>query len=426
MYRAVSRCRICGSSELLPVLNLGVQALTGVFPARLDQDVAVGPLELVKCDDTAGQDSCGLVQLRHSYDSQLIYGENYGYRSGLNQSMIDHLRDKANSIKAMVSLGRGDLILDIGSNDGTLLRAFAERGVGLVGVDPSGAKFRRFYPERAELIPEIFSAARFRREFGDRRARVITSIAMFYDLENPVAFMQDVHEILHDEGIWVFEQSYLPHMLQMNSYDTVCHEHLEYYSLKQILWMCRRTGFKIVDVELNGVNGGSFSVTVAKAKSGYPENAVAVKNVLEYEASCQIDSLSVYLDFAERAFSHRDELNTCLQKMRAQGQRVLGYGASTKGNVILQFCGITPQLSPAIAEVNPDKFGCFTPQTGIPIVSEAEARAFKPDVFLVLPWHFRENITARETNFLESGGKLLFPLPAIEVTADAKSLSYRT
>jgi NDP-4-keto-2,6-dideoxyhexose 3-C-methyltransferase len=425
MYRVVSRCRICGNSELLPVLDLGMQALTGVFPSHLDQDIATGPLELVKCNDTAGQDTCGLVQLRHSYESHLIYGDNYGYRSGLNQSMIDHLRAKAQSIKHALPLKQGDLVLDIGSNDSTLLRAMSEPGVSLVGMDPSGAKFERFYPKDARLIPEIFTAARFHSEFGKRRARVVTSIAMFYDLESPLTFMQDVFDVLTDDGLWVFEQSYLPHMLQMNSYDTVCHEHLEYYALKQIVWMCQRVGFKILNVEMNSVNGGSFSVTVAKKSSAHVENGSALKQALECEALCKLDSLAVYHAFSDRAFAHRDELTKQLQKLTTEGQRVLGYGASTKGNVILQFCGITPKLIPAIAEVNSDKFGCFTPQTLIPIISEADARALKPDVFLVLPWHFRQNIIGREQSFLEAGGKLLFPLPAIELTDHVKSLSHR-
>ncbi len=425
MYRAVSRCRICGNAELLPVLDLGMQALTGVFPSRLGQDIAVGPLELVKCSETAGHDACGLVQLRHSYESHLIYGDNYGYRSGLNQSMIDHLRGKAEAVKKTVPLQKGDLVLDIGSNDGTLLRAMPESGVELIGMDPSGTKFKQYYPAGAQLIPEVFTAARFHREFGHRRARVVTSIAMFYDLESPLAFMQDVRDVLADDGVWVFEQSYLPHMLQMNSYDTVCHEHLEYYALKQIMWMCRRVGFKVIDVQLNAVNGGSFSVTAAKAESAHVQNAAALQSVLDYEAGCQLDSLKVYRDFSDRAFAHRDELNKELQRLTTQGQRILGYGASTKGNVILQFCGITPKLIPAIAEVNPDKFGCFTPQTLIPIISEADARAQQPDVFMVLPWHFRQNIIGREKSFLESGGKLLFPLPAIELTDNVKSLSHR-
>jgi hypothetical protein len=248
---------------------------------------------------------------------------------------------------------------------------------------------------------------------------------MFYDLEVPLQFMRDIHDVLADDGVWVFEQSYLPDMLRMNSYDTVCHEHLEYYALKQILWMCRRIGFKVLNVELNSVNGGSFSVMVAKSGSSLIENSSALKTILADEARCGLDSLAVYREFSGRAFQHRDALTKLLHDLTSQGKLVLGYGASTKGNVMLQFCGITPELIPAIAEVNADKFGCFTPQTLIPIISEKEAHAMHPDVLLVLPWHFRCNIVERERAFLESGGELLFPLPAIELTDSAKSFAHR-
>ena len=278
-------------------------------------------------------------------------------------------------------------------------------------------------------IPDYFSAARFQQEFGGRRARVVTSIAMFYDLEAPLQFMQDIHDVLADDGIWLFEQSYLREMLRTNSYDTVCHEHLEYYALKQILWMTQRVGFKVLDVGLNNINGGSFSVIVAKNDSAHDENTPVVKQLIEEEARYGLDSLAVYRGFSDRAFRNREELSGLLHSLTSQGQRVLGYGASTKGNVVLQFCGITPKLIPAIAEVNSDKFGCYTPQTLIPIISEAEAHASNPDVFMVLPWHFRDNIIGREQKFLQSGGELLFPLPAIElmgttpVTRDSKSIA---
>jgi hypothetical protein len=248
---------------------------------------------------------------------------------------------------------------------------------------------------------------------------------MFYDLEVPMQFMRDIYEVLADDGVWVFEQSYLPEMLRVNAYDTVCHEHLEYYTLKQILWMSERIGFKILSVELNNVNGGSFSVIAAKAASTHVENASALREIFHQEARHGLDSLTVYQKFSDCVFRHRDALTSRLQGLVSEGQRVLGYGASTKGNVILQFCGITPALIPAIAEVNPDKFGCYTPQTLIPIISEAEAHASNPDLFMVLPWHFRCNIIEREARFLKSGGRLLFPLPAIEVTDGANSADHR-
>jgi NDP-4-keto-2,6-dideoxyhexose 3-C-methyltransferase len=261
MYNSVTQCRICGNTHLEPVLDLGEQMLTGVFPKTVDAQVTSGPLRLVKC---TGEDACGLVQLAHSYSLSEMYGENYGYRSGLNASMVRHLHAKVARIQSRIALQSGDLVIDIGSNDSTTLRAYDSAGLTLVGVDPTGIKFKEYYPEHIGLIPDFFSARLVKEQFPGRRARVITSFSMFYDLEAPMDFMRNIYEILADDGIWVFEQSYMPFMLDTNSYDTVCHEHLEFYGLHQIKWMTDRVGLKIVDVEFNDVNGGSFSVTVMK------------------------------------------------------------------------------------------------------------------------------------------------------------------
>jgi hypothetical protein len=338
-----------------------------------------------------------------------MFGMNYGYRSGLNRSMTDHLQKKAGNIRNAISLLPGDLILDIGSNDCTLLSAMDGPGVQLAGMDPSGAKFQQYYPPHIQLIPDCFSEARFRKEFGRRCAKVVTSIAMFYDIEAPLEFARQVHEILADDGIWVFEQSYLPQMLARFSYDTICHEHIEYYALKQIQWILDRAGLRAVDVEFNDINGGSFAVIAARKASSVTENQAAVQQALRQEETADLGR------FREGVFRQRDVLNKYLADTRARDEKIFGYGASTKGNVLLQFCGITAEQMPCIAEVNSDKFGAFTPGTRIPIVSEEEARSMNPHGFMVLPWHFRDNIIARESRFLAEGGKLIFPLPNVEV-----------
>ena len=337
--------------------------------------------------------------------------------------MVEHLYCLAVSIRNRVQLEPGDLVLDIGSNDGTLLKAFDLPGITLAGMDPSGNKFRQYYPEHAVLIPEFFSATSFRSSFGLKRAKVITSIAMFYDLEDPLAFGRDVSEILADDGIWVFEQSYVRSMLDRTAYDTICHEHLEYYAVRQIAWMAERLDLKIIDITLNDTNGGSFSVTVAKRTSLYPENLQLVADLLALEHSCGLDSNTVYIHFGDRVLRHREALMGSLNGLRKRGERVAGYGASTKGNVLLQFCGITTEHIPYIVEVNPDKFGAFTPGTLIPIISETESRVLAPSVFLVLPWHFRNIIIDKEVSFLAAGGRLLFPLPQVEVFGYATATS---
>jgi hypothetical protein len=409
MYSRIEACRLCGSHALEKVLDLGMQSLTGIFPKRRDEDVPAGPLQLLVCGD------CHLVQLAHNYDLGKLYGDTYGYRSGLNQSMVRHLRGKVAKILERVPLHPGDLVIDVGANDSTLLQAYPAEGITLLGVDPSGPKFRRYYPDHISLIPDFFSFANIARALPGRRAKIVTSIAMFYDLEQPMRFVEDIVRVLDDEGVWVFEQSYLPLMLETNSYDTVCHEHLEYYALAQIKRMTDEAGLKIVDVHCNDINGGSFSVMAAKRDSGYPEATAAIDDMLRAEEKLGLSGLEVYRAFEQRVAGHRRELAELLDTLNRLGQRVLGYGASTKGNVTIQYCGITERQIPFIAEVNEDKFGAFTPGSKIPIISEAQARAMKPDCFVVFPWHFRQGIVEREQAFLEAGGKLIFPLPRIEI-----------
>lgn len=413
-YHAVDRCRVCENSDLVSVVDLGAQYLTGVFPRAGSPQPEKGPLELVKCHDPSGK-ACGLVQLRHSFDVRAMYGANYGYRSGLNRSMVDHLGAKVTALLARVPVGRGDVVLDIGSNDGTTLSFYPPGTATLIGIDPTAAKFARYYPKHVQVLADFFTAENFRKIAGTQRAKIITSVAMFYDLERPLEFMRDIAEVLADDGIWHFEQSYMPSMLAATAYDTICHEHIEFYALHQIKWMTDRVGLRILDVSLNDVNGGSFAVTVGRAKRGEALSA-SVQQMLEAEmASGLLSTLRPYEQFAKDTFRHRDELRDTIDKLKSQGQKVFGLGASTKGNVLLQFCSLGPQDIPCIADVNDDKFGCVTPGTEIPIVSDVEARQQRPDVFLVLPWHFRTGILKREAAFIEGGGRMLFPLPWIEL-----------
>jgi cyclopropane fatty-acyl-phospholipid synthase-like methyltransferase len=415
MFREIQKCRVCGNRDLVPVLSLGEQYLTGVFPNVREAALSRGPLELVACNTAVNQKACGLVQLRQSYNLEEMYGENYGYRSSLNRAMVKHLGTKVHQLIQRYPLQTGDLVLDIGSNDGTLLSFYPEENVTLVGIDPTARKFASFYRNHISLIPDFFSAELFREKFGTKRARIVTSIAMFYDLENPLSFMEDVTSILEQDGIWHFEMSYLPAMVKTMGYDTVCHEHLEYYSLRQIKWMTARCGLKILNVEFNETNGGSFAITVARQSSSHRENTAQLEQLLRDEETQGLSTVPQQRAFEEAVTGHKEKLLALLHRLKSEGRTVLGYGASTKGNVLLQHCGITPELLPAIAEVNRDKFGCFTPGTNIPIISETEAHAMKPDYLLVLPWHFRENILQRESAFLGRGGKMIFPLPAIEI-----------
>lgn len=409
-YTEIKQCRVAkNSANLLPVLSLGYQSLTGVFPKSANEEVTIGPLDLVWCPDS------GLLQLKHTYESSEMYGDNYGYRSGLNQSMVDHLTNKVRYLERLVPLTSGDVVLDIGSNDCTTLKAYERKDIRRIGIDPTGRKFAEYYPADVKLVPDFFSASAYKSAM-DKPAKIITSIAMFYDLDDPIAFAQQIEQCLAEDGVWHFEQSYMPSMLRLNSYDTICHEHLEYYSLGVVKKILDAASLKIVDVIMNNINGGSFAVTAAKVGNTTRKVNHAVVNwLLEQEDRMGINTPRPYREFEERVYRHRDDLVRLIRALVADGKKVLGYGASTKGNVVLQFCGLTANDIPAIAEVNPEKFGCVTPGTHIPIISEAEARAMKPDYFLVLPWHFKDGILRREKEYLAEGGKFIFPFPEIEI-----------
>lgn len=408
MYKEITCCRVCAASDLVTVLSLGRQALTGTFPKHKDDSVSRGPLDLLWCSH------CGLLQLKQSYNPLEMYGENYGYRSGLNADMVRHLQRKIAMLERMAKPGKHEYVLDIGSNDATSLKAYSAPCVR-VGIDPTGNKFRQFYDKDIHLVPDFFSAAAFSAAFPGAQCKIITSIAMFYDLESPLAFVKDITALLADDGIWHFEQSYMPSMLRTNAYDTICHEHLEFYSFSVVKYILESCGLRIVDVQTNAVNGGSFAVTACKDAAPYRSNLPVINWLLKQEKNMGLDTPRPYRDFETRVFQHRNDLKELLASLVADKKTILGYGASTKGNVLLQLCGIGPSQLQYIAEVNEEKFGSFTPGTLIPIISEQEAFAMKPDYFLVLPWHFRYGILEKHQQFLAEGGKFIFPLPEIEI-----------
>ena len=409
MIKEISKCRICQNVDLTSIMDLGEQVLTGIFPRSVTEKLTSGPVELVKCTAING---CGLVQLKQSYELSEMYGENYGYRSGLNASMVSHLHSKVEKILSIGILQEGDLIIDIGSNDATTLRAYPKDLYKLLGVDPTGVKFASYYPEGIDLVPDFFSADVVARVLNGKKAKVITSFSMFYDLEDPIAFAREIEQSLDDEGVWIFEQSYLPTMIKTNSFDTICHEHLEFYSLKQINWIAEKVGLKVLDVEFNEINGGSFSITTAKIHSTMNPNTEWLNRILADEVALGLDSIHVFDNFKTHVAKARRDLMDFLNKCKQDGKRVCGLGASTKGNVLLQYYGIDISLVTAIGEVNSDKFGAFTPGSLIPLVSEDEVLSSNPDYLLVLPWHFRAFFEALPKM---KGRKLLFPLPEFQI-----------
>ncbi|CAO3439824.1 class I SAM-dependent methyltransferase [Azospirillum doebereinerae] len=413
---AISRCRVCGNETLLPILSLGAQSLTGCFPRPDEATPLAGPLELVLCDGSRG--ACGTLQLAHDYDQGAMFGDRYGYRSAVTETMRTHLAGKVKALVARAQPAPGAAILDIGCNDGTLLRCYDGLGLRRFGMDPSSGPFVGTMPEDVTLVVDFFSADRLRPLLGDAKLAIVTSIAMFYDLPDPVGFMREVRALLAEDGIWEMEQSYMPLMLSELTYDTICHEHLTYYGLSQIAWMAERAGLRLLDASTNDVNGGSFRVQLTPAEGPRRPDAEAERSIaalLEAERAGGMGTAAPYLAFARRIVHHREVMGAFFAKAKAEGKLVLGCGASTKGNVVIQYAGLTAAELPAIMERYPQKVGLLTPGSGIPIIAEEDGRARKPDYLIVFPWHFRDEITRREQDFLDAGGQLVFPLPRFEI-----------
>ena len=400
-------CRNCKSTKLVSIVNLGKQSFTGIFPSSRKKKIPHGILELIKCNN------CNLVQLGHSFDLSYMYGKNYGYRSSLNKSMVTHLKEKYKKIISKFKLRKKDIILDIGSNDGTLLNFFPKKYIR-IGIDPTISKFKKYYKDKnIILIDDYFSSDNYFSKLKNK-AKIITSISMFYDLEEPRKFVQNINQILDDNGVWHFEQSYLPSMIEKLSYDTICHEHLEYYDLTIIKKILKIYKIKIIDVEFNDINGGSIAITAAKYGSNYKTNFSIINKILRYEKNLYKNK-KYFKEFKKNIFKHKSNLKKIVNKIKKENKTLIGYGASTKGNVIIQFCKFSSKDIKIVADVNSDKFNHFTPGSKIKIISEKKAKLLNPDYMIVFPWHFKKMIIQKEKKFLKKHGKLIFPLPKIEI-----------
>lgn len=409
MFHKIEKCRICNNEHLVTVLDLGNQYLSGIFPKTIDTEMYKGPLTLVKCDEKTG--GCGHVQLEHTFDLPTMYGQEYGYRSGLNASMVKHLQSKYEKIYNFLDLKKRDLVIDIAGNDGTFLGFFPSE-LKLVSIDPTSKKFSKYYKEHVDYIPDFFSEKIYKSYFGNEKAKLITSFSMFYDLEDPCQFAREVNSVLDpDDGIWVLEQSYMPEMLRVNSFDTVCHEHLSYYGMRQLKYIMDNSNFKIIDFEFNDVNGGSISLVVANKESKYDEATKKVNDLIQEELNLKLDTLEPWKDFSFRIEQCKVEFWKLINQFKDQKLKIAALGASTKGNVTLQTWNVIPNDIQVVGDVNPDKDGSFTPGTWIPIKSENSV-IDEYDVFVILPWHFK-NFFINNPKF--KGKTLVFPLPNPEV-----------
>jgi NDP-4-keto-2,6-dideoxyhexose 3-C-methyltransferase len=409
MFNKIQKCRVCGNLNLYDILDLGDQYLSGIFPKNIDIDMYKGPLKLVKCDEST--EGCGHVQLEHTFDLSTMYGDEYGYRSGLNSSMVKHLESKYIKIAQFLELKDRDIVIDIAGNDGTFL-GFFPTNLKLLSIDPTSKKFSKYFKSHVDYVPEFFSENLYKLYFQNQKAKLITSFSMFYDLQDPCQFAKEVNNILDPkDGIWVLEQSYMPQMIKMNSFDTICHEHLSYYGMRQIKYIMDKSNLKIIDFEFNDINGGSISIVVANKNSKYEECFEKVNSLMDEELNLGLDGKKPWEDFKDRIDKCKKDFWEVVDKFSKQGLKIAGLGASTKGNVILQTFGISAQDIFVIGDVNPNKYGSYTPGTWIPIDDENKV-VESYDVFVVLPWHFK-NFFLNSSKF--KGKTLIFPLPNVQI-----------
>lgn len=422
MMKTRTSCRVCDSS-IEPILSLGQQYVSN-FLEPAERDGLAAPLELVLCC------RCRLLQLRHTVSPDDMYTK-YWYKSGTNRSMQDALADITLNAEKLLRLRSGDAVLDIGCNDGTLLGSYRTEGIQKIGCDPAENLAILSRKVARKVIVGLFDASRFLSDpdLHDIRPKVVTSIAMFYDLEDPNQFVADIKRVMHPEGLWIVQMSYLPLMLTQNDFGNICHEHLEYYSLQSFEYLLGLHDFELVDVELNDVNGGSLRAYIRNrtanpvefADAGYRQQARdRVLRLREEESDMELNGMRPYREFAARVQKIKREVSHFIEDQVRKNKRIYVYGASTKGNTMLQYFGLDHTVITAAAERNPDKWGKVTVGTRIPIISEAEARAAKPDYFLVLPWHFIKEFTARERDYLSTVGRFIVPLPRFALIPSEK------
>ena len=406
-------CRICNSTQLSTIMSLGEQHIAAYTPRDSDPNPVLEkfPLELIRCTEP----DCGLVQLRHSTPGDVLY-ERYFYRSGINKTMTENLKEIAIQAISKVELQDNDIVLDIGCNDGTLLKNYQGKNLRSVGIDPA-KNMAEFSKEcGADIIVDYFNSKSFTDHYGDEKAKIITSISMFYDLEDPNQFVSDIVNILAKDGVWVIELKYLPTMIFQNAFDNIVHEHIEYYHFSVIEYMLKKHGLKAVDVSLNDSNGGSIRVFVKHANQLVDENSE--KHLLDLRSSekkLNLNTAQPYEEFFQRCKELKSKTMSFIKNEVRNGKKIHAYGASTKGNTILQYYELDEKLIDAIADRNPDKWYRKTIGTNLEIISEEKSRSLKPDYFLILPWHFLEEFREREQDFFKNGGKFIVPLPDFKI-----------
>ena len=403
----IKKCRNCQSKNLKQIFSLGNIFFTGKFTKK-NIEPRKGPINVVICAN------CTLVQLENNFDLNYMYGKDYGYRTGINKTMTSHVKKVVKMLSAKTKIKKKDLVLDIASNDGTLLN-FYSSGIITFGIDPVIKKYSNNYNKIKYKVPDFFSAKKVKK-ITNKKFKIITALSVFYDLPDPNKFLKDAKSILEDNGILVIEFADLASIVEFNVFDTFCHEHSEYYSAKVIDQMCYKNGLRLFDIKINNINGGSLQFLISKDNSKYKSNNKVLKNIFLREKKLKKKKKQTFFKFIKRVNKIKLKLKTFIQKAIKEKKIIHGYGASTKGNVLLQYFGLSHKEIKYIAERNPSKYNLYTPGSKIKIISESESRRMKPDFYIVLPWHFKEEILLREKKIIKDKTRFIFPLPNLQIT----------
>ncbi|MFZ1970840.1 MAG: class I SAM-dependent methyltransferase [Candidatus Nanoarchaeia archaeon] len=410
----IKECRSCGSVELTPIISLGNQYVTNFVSSEEEQrDIPLVPLELVLCEN------CKLLQLKHNAPASSMWGDQYWYKSGINRMIREDLKDIVEKAQKIVQLRKGDTVIDIGCNDGTLLDSYDKsKGINIIGFEPSKNVAKEASSKGYKIINNFFNADDFSKS-ENSKAKIITAISMFYDLDNPNKFLKDIVSVLDKNGIFIIQQNYLIAMLENNAVDNICHEHREYYSLLSLRNLLDKYNLEIFKIEQNEVNGGSIR-TYIKFKDNETINSSEsdkdyLKEINEKEKIIGLNTKKPYLDFASRIDSIKEELLTFLKNEKKSGKIICGLGASTRGNTTLQYFNLGPDLIDCIFDRNPDKEGKLTVGSLIPITSPDNIKKYNPDYQLVLIWHIFKGIGDDEKEYLNNGGKFILPFPRLRV-----------
>tara|TARA_B100000686_G_scaffold338601_1_gene411357 strand:- start:839 stop:2065 length:1227 start_codon:yes stop_codon:yes gene_type:complete len=403
----IKKCRNCNSKSIINLFSLGKIRFTGKFP-KYKEKIPHGELNLVMCK------SCKLVQLKHIFNMSYLYNKDYGYRTGINLTMSNHVKNVVKKISKIAKLKNGDNVLDIASNDGTLLRNYNSK-IKTWGIDPILIKFKKEYKKINHKISNFFDYKLILKKNKKTKFKIITALSVFYDLENPNIFLNGIKRLLHKDGIFYLEFQDLMMIIKHNMFDTICHEHLEYYSVTFINKLLKKHNLKIFDHSYNDINGGSSAYLISHNNSKYKTNQNKINKILLKEKRFGIEKVSTYKKFKRKINSLKQKLNLKIKKIIKNKKIIHGYAASTKGNVLLQYYNLDNKKIKFISDRNTKKENLYTPGSNIKIISEKDSRNLKPDYYLVLAWHFKKEILAREKMIRKMGTKFIFPLPNIEI-----------